>query len=162
MALETFKNKSSDLKLTANSEDLESIFRTLTGGLQEYQEKTDQNIDVFLDIEEKKNMFSVVFFIFYILIIILVVALIIKKYKEPVIYISNIVLLTVPVLIVLSGIVSIYFFIYTDFCYSVHTAIYEDNFPIYNKGIGKIVSCFNSVNLIKDFLYKKVCLNLNK
>lgn len=133
------------------------MFKTLAGGLKDYQEKTETNIDIFLEIEEKKNTFSVFFFIFYILIIVLVLALILKKFKEPVIFISNIVLVTIPILIVLSGIVSIYFFIYTDFCYSIHSAIYEDNFPVYNKGIGKIVSCFNSVfiNFYKNrfFIY---------
>jgi hypothetical protein len=131
--------------LNSTSEEIESTFKTLAGGLRDYQANTDQNIDVFLEIEEKKNLFSVVFFIFYILIIVIVLALIIKKLKAPVIYISNVVLLTIPILIVLSGVVSIYFFIYTDFCYSIHAAIYDGNFPVYNKGVGKIVSCFNSV-----------------
>jgi hypothetical protein len=146
VAFETYKNKTANLNST--SEEIESTFKTLAGGLKDYQDKTDTNIDVFLEIEEKKNLFSVFFFIFYILIIVLILALIFKKFKEPVIYISNIVLLTIPILIVLSGIVSIYFFIYTDFCYSIHSAIYEDNFPVYDKGIGKIVSCFNSVFII--------------
>jgi len=113
--------------------------------LQVYKEKTDKNIDKFLEIEGKKNMFSVILFIFYILIILIVLVLIIKKYKEPVIYISNVVLLTIPILFIVSGVITIYFLTYTDFCYSIHSAIYDSNFPVYNKGIGKIVSCFNSV-----------------
>ena len=145
VAIETYKNKTANLNSTM--EEIESTFKVLARGLKDYQAKTDSNIDVFLEIEGKKNMFSVSFFIFYILIIIVVFALIVKKYKEPVIYISNIVLLTIPILIVVSGIISIYFFIYTDFCYSIHSAIYENNFPVYNKGVGKIVSCFNSVNI---------------
>jgi hypothetical protein len=141
--LETYKNKSFYLSLT--SEEIKSSFKTLAEGLAIYKNKTETNIDIFLGYEEKKNMFSVFFFIFYLLIIFLVLALTIKKYKEPVIYMSNLVLLTIPILIVLSGIISIYFFIYTDFCYSIHSAIYENNFPVYNLGIGKIVSCFDSV-----------------
>jgi len=147
--LETYKNKTSDLSLT--SEEIKSSFKTLAEGLAIYKNKTETNIDIFLGYEEKKNMFSVFFFIFYLLIIFLVLALTIKKYKEPVIYMSNLVLLTIPILIVLSGIISIYFFIYTDFCYSIHSAIYENNFPVYNLGIGKIVSCFDSV--LEYFLF---------
>jgi len=147
--LETYKNKTFDLSLT--SEEIKSSFKTLAEGLAIYKNKTETNIDIFLGYEEKKNMFSVFFFIFYLLIIFLVLALTIKKYKEPVIYMSNLVLLTIPILIVLSGIISIYFFIYTDFCYSIHSAIYENNFPVYNLGIGKIVSCFDSV--LEYFLF---------
>ena len=147
--METYKNKTSDLSLT--SEEIKSSFKTLAEGLAIYKNKTETNIDIFLGYEEKKNMFSVFFFIFYLLIIFLVLALTIKKYKEPVIYMSNLVLLTIPILIVLSGIISIYFFIYTDFCYSIHSAIYENNFPVYNLGIGKIVSCFDSV--LEYFLF---------
>jgi hypothetical protein len=48
-------------------------------------------------------------------------------------------------IIFFEGLLASYFFIYSDLCDAVHGAIYENEFPIYNKGLGVLVSCFDAV-----------------
>lgn len=143
-------------KFFNHSEDLNRTLNALTSGLEVYKEKTDGNINIFFEFEERKNIFSVILFIFYVLMIFIVILLFIKKFKHPINFISNAVTFTIPLLIVLAGVIAIYFFIYSDFCSSIHDSIYEDYFPIYDKGIGKIVSCFSSV-----FFYNIFKINFN-
>jgi len=128
-----------------NNTDVEEIYLKLKLGLGLYRNDTNYYLDKFINIENKKNLFSILLFIIYSCMIILIFYLVMKKNREPVIYLSNIVFCTVPLLIIACGLISIYFFIYSDFCVSIHSAIYNDNFPIYNKGIGKMVSCFDKV-----------------
>lgn len=138
-----FRNKSSSY--FNFSQDFGETFTKLVLELKDYRNQTNNKIDIFFKWENEKNWFSMILFFFYIIIIMIVLFLIFKKLKDPVVFISNVVFLTIPLLIVISGFICIYFLIYTDFCHSIYSAIYNDDFPVHNKGIGQIVSCFNSV-----------------
>jgi len=143
--LVSFQNNLTNSNVVSMSKESDSILKGLTLGLEQYKNLTQSNVEILLKIEKKNFLFSGLLFLFYIVIFVLALFAIIKKYKVALELISYLVLITVPLLIFICGVLSVYFFIHSDFCNSIHTAIYKDHFPIYNKRIGKIISCFNSV-----------------
>ena len=85
--------------------------------------------------------------IFYSVVFLFVIYCTIKNRKQPVIFFSYLTLFTVPIILCIIGFYSIYYSICCDFCNSIHTSIYDNHFPINDKGIGKLFSCFSNVNI---------------
>lgn len=92
-----------------------------------------------------KNTISMAMIIFFALVTCMFVFFFIKKMKEAIDFLSNIVFVTIPGFLLITAVITIYFMITFDFCNSIHSSIYEGNLPIYNKGVGRIMNCFDAV-----------------
>ena len=98
-----------------------------------------------------KVTISIILMVCFTLVILLYCFLAYKKLKNILDIISNIVFFTIPIIIAILGLITIYFMITFDFCNSIHSSIYKDHFPIYNKGVGKFSNCFDSVIILIIF-----------
>ena len=129
-------------KLSPEGKD---AMNTLKKGIKSYTNSTTHYSDLFRSHEGTKDTISIVMVIFFIVIIVLYCFLTFKKLKEPMDFISNITFVTIPMFLGFTGVIAIYFMITFDFCNSIHSSIYKDQRPIYNKGVGKLFNCFDSV-----------------
>lgn len=127
------------------TEEVKDAYDNLNDGVVKYAKDTLYYTEVMEYHLNVKNIISIVMIIFFILVILLYGVFFWKKMREPMDFLSYILFVTIPAFMFITAFISIYFMITFDFCNSIHSSIYEGNFPIYNKGIGKLSNCFDRV-----------------
>lgn len=76
-----------------------------------------------------------------------------KNMVRSALAISLLILFTIPLIMFLQVINTNYFFLISDLCDSINQAIYENNMPIYGKGLGWLSHCHSSETKTKGYMY---------
>lgn len=134
--------------ISSFSDEGKEAFETFSNGIESYKNITTKNTNIFKSKENIKDTINYIMIGFFSILIILFFIFFWKKIRGPIDFISNIVFVTIPLVLVITGILIIGFMIAFDFCNSIHASIYENDFPIYGKGLGKLFNCFDSVIII--------------
>lgn len=141
--LNSFVNKIEKIK--EFSEEGKEAFQGVSKGIYLYSNLTNSFLEALQYHNNQKDLISIILLVFFIITILLYCFLAYKKLREVMDIVANVVFFTIPILFVVTGLITVYFMIIFDFCNSVHSGIYKDHFPIYNKGVGKLTNCFDSV-----------------
>lgn len=131
------------LQADFNTIDLDN-FNALSSGLKTYVNTTSFRLDNANGWENRRSLITVLIFVFYLLVIAFVFVGFFKRWSNFLLGMSILLLFSLPVILLFEGVITTYYFIYSDVCQEVHDAIYENKFPISDKGLGFFVSCFNS------------------
>ncbi len=126
--------------------DEENFKQFYTGFSDKFME-TENIIDNFISYENVRNMYTILFFIFYVLVFGLSIFAFLKRRSNWILAFSIILLFTLPFILLYTGLLGSYFFIYSDLCDSVYDAIYKNQIPIYGKGLGYLTSCYDIVRM---------------
>lgn len=121
-------------------------FDTLQKGLLDYAPRQNQRIETTYSYEKFRGLLTYLFFSFYIVLIGLSFLAFKKQWAKTLLALSILFLCTLPIILLFEGVTSIYFLVYADVCGAVSGAMYENQFPINNRGIGYFVSCFDVVS----------------
>lgn len=138
--------KSSIEAINKEKFDVEN-FDYLQSGVERYYTSVKTTSSLFNVFEQIRNLYTVLLFVFYIIIFLLSLLAFFKNWPKWILAFSVILLFTIPMVILYTGFLGSYFFLYSDFCGSVYSAIHENEMPIYGKGLGYITSCFDIVKL---------------
>jgi hypothetical protein len=118
---------------------------TLSSGIERYKNTTIAKAKFIDKWEDSRNVYTIVLFIFYQFLYVIAIYGFLKRIPNVLLTISIILIFSLPMVIFFEGLLASYFFVYSDLCDAVHGAMYENEFPIYNKGIGVLVSSFDAV-----------------
>lgn len=66
------------------------------------------------------------------------------KWQMPERILTVVMLFTIPGFIVFEGYNASYFFYYSDLCIAVHGALYDEEFPVADQGLGYLYNCFSA------------------
>lgn len=114
-------------------------------GLIKYDSDIEARMDSINHEENLRNMFDVFLFIFYIFCIITCFISYRKRWTKAILITYLLMLSSLPVIFLLEGYDANYFLIYSDLCEGVYGAMYQNENPLYNKGIGFLTNGFDSV-----------------
>jgi hypothetical protein len=123
----------------------EENFKILKTGLSKNTNKTIETADKFMTVENSRSLYTILLFVFYIIIFALSIAAFFKRWPNLILALSIVLLLTLPLILLYTGLLTSYFYLYSDCCGDVYSAIYENEMPIHGKGLGYITSCFDMV-----------------
>lgn len=124
---------------------------TLASGLNDYNNSTDTKLSAMTSSEYIRNLSNILFFIFYLIIIAFTFICYRKRWTKGILSLYIIALLSLPTIFIVEGYNANFFFVYADLCEGIYGAMYQSQTPIYDRGIGYLSSCFDSVSLIIIF-----------
>ncbi len=142
-----FYTKVKDAKLGINFDEIN--FNILVTGLQKDLNHTITVSDDYFGYENIRNILTILLFVFYVIICIFSVFAFFKRRSNWILTCSIILLFTIPVLVFYTGLLTSYFYFYSDLCDSVYSAIYDTKMPIHGRGLGWLTSCFDIVSFNK-------------
>lgn len=122
----------------------ETNFKNLTDGVKMYQDNNKERMDFMDSFEGSRNLFNLLIFFFFLLIILISLLCFFKRWPVVLLVLSIVLLFTLPLILFFQGATASYYFVYSDFCDSIHDAMYENQFPVYNKGLGYFLSPFDA------------------
>ncbi len=119
-------------------------YTKLSSGVLYAASESYNHMDITYEIETERNLISILIFVAYLIMIGLAFLGFIKRWPKFLLGLSISLMLSIPLLLLFEGMTATYYFVYSDMCESVHSAMYENQFPVYNKGMGYFASCFNA------------------
>lgn len=134
---------SSGFNYTLNQENLD----VLNNGLINYNNETSIKAAKLKSSEYLRNLFNILLCAFYVAAVLLSFLAYRKRWPKFILVLYIFLLISLPVIFIVDGFNAVYFLMYADLCEGVHGSIYENQTPIYNKGIGYLTSCFDKVNI---------------
>ncbi len=105
-------------------------------------------------LENERNLTIIITFVFYLLIAALSLLGFRKRWPGFLLFLSIILLFTLPVLIAFGGLIASHYFIYADFCEDVYDAVYNNKFPVFDRRIGYLTSCFSAKTKAEIYSFK--------
>lgn len=137
--------------LENNSQNLPNItleiskdnLNKMNSGMGLFYTNTISRIGDLISKDNLRHLYVMLIVTFYVLIIIITVIAIRKRWHGFILFLSVIIILSLPVLIAFSGLIASHFFAQADFCKNVYDAIYNGSFPVNDKRLGYYVSCFS-------------------
>ena len=127
---------------------------SMNSGLSLYYANTISRLNYITTFEEKRNLYMILTLTFYILVAFLSIVANRRRWPGFILFLSIVLLLTLPVLIAFSGFLAAHYFVQADFCENVYDAMYNDYFPVYDRRIGYYVSCFSASTKSSLFAFK--------
>lgn len=91
--------------------------------------------------ENLRNTTTILIFVGYLLIIILTLLSFFFKWQIVLMLLSILILFSIPAMCVFDGYTARFYFYYSDLCGKVHSAMYENEFPVANQGLGYYINC---------------------
>jgi hypothetical protein len=110
-----------------------------------YKNTTHKNTDKLYQRESLRELITLLVFFFYLGVLLLTFVGFFKRWPTLILTLSILLLISLPGLLIFEGYNSIFFLVYSDMCDAVHGAIYENQFPIYQRSLGYFASCFDIV-----------------
>ena len=123
--------------------DIENQKR-LDEGLTTYANNIIKRMSVTASWENNRSYISIIIFAFYLVVSGLAFLGFFKGKPSFLLGLSIILLFSLPIIIIFEGVLTTYYFIYSDACQDVHDAIYQNKFPIAEVGFGFLTSCFTA------------------
>lgn len=120
----------------------EENLNVLYNGLVDYNNKTSTRTEDAQAWENKRSLIAILIFVFYLIVFILSLVAFFRRWPSFLLGLSLVLLFSLPALLFFEGITASYYFIYSDLCQSVHDAMYENKFPIADRGLGYFINCF--------------------
>jgi hypothetical protein len=130
------KNPSSELP---NESLLKSFKSSLENDLNNEHENTNDT----LNRENARNILTILLYILTIGIFVASIILYMFRKEKLLMYLNIFTLFLIPSLIIFTGYTAKFYFYYSDLCDSVNGAIYQNEFPVTNKGLGYYINCLN-------------------
>ena len=105
-----------------------------------------------------RSLLNLFLFLYFVCLVIAGFVCYYYKKENGVLTVSVLILLNLPLIVFISAINSSFFFVSADLCDSTYNAIYTNEMPVYNKGIGWFANCHsgktrNLLYMINDNLY---------
>jgi len=138
--LNSFVKKYNSTEAKLPNENLMNFFyNSLNNDLKKEQKNTNDA----LNRENTRNLLTIFLYIISILIFIGSVIFYMIRKEKFLMYLSLFTLFLIPSLIIFAGYTSKFYFYYSDLCQSVNGAIYKNEFPVANKGLGYYINCLD-------------------
>jgi uncharacterized membrane protein len=134
----------STLNLTFDEDNIE----ILKNGLTKYKNTTVAKAKFIDRWEDTRNIYTIVLFVFFLFLYVFAFYGYLRRIPNLLLVVSIILLFSIPMIIFFEGLLASYFFVYSDLCDAVYGAMYQNEFPIYNKGLGVLISGFDGVNIL--------------
>jgi len=145
-----------------NKNQLEENFKEFSDLLTSEINESSANIDDMKKLEIIRNVLNILLFVYMLILIGLGFLFYYKKFRISAFVISILLLFTIPVIMFLEANNINYYFIITDMCDSINQSIYNNQIPIYGKGLGWITNCHSSDLRTKGFAYNYNLFNANQ
>ena len=113
-------------------------------GILSYRNETQSSVGYLMQWENKRSLTTILIFLFYLSVCGMSFYAFFKRKPNFLLFLAMLLLFSIPLLLVFQGLLANYYFFYSDTCQAVHDAIYENQFPVKNDGLGYYVSCFGS------------------
>ena len=133
------KYNSTTEKILPNEKLMKSFFNSLNNDLKNEQKNTKNT----LNRENTRNLLTIFLYIITIFIFIGSIFFYIIRKEKFLMFLSIFTLFLIPILIIFAGFTSKFYFFYSDLCQSVNGAIYKNEFPVSNKGLGYYINCLD-------------------
>ena len=146
--LNSFVKKYNSTEAKLPNENLMNFFYN---SLNKDLKKEQKNTNDALNRENTRNLLTIFLYIISILIFIGSVIFYMIRKEKFLMYLSLFTLFLIPSLIIFAGYTSKFYFYYSDLCQSVNGAIYKNEFPVTNKGLGYYINCLDLKT--KSFLF---------
>ena len=134
--IQTVKNEK-DIPIQFDDE----LFQKFKTGIDSYVIGANNRTNEAISSENLRNTTTILIFVGYLLIIILTLLSFFFKWQIVLMLLSILILFSIPAMIVFDGYTARFYFYYSDLCGKVHSAMYQNEFPVANQGLGYYINC---------------------
>lgn len=124
-----------------NNKISKSLLTEFKSGIDNYSNSSKTRTDDAIYKENKRNLMNVIIFLVYAAIIGFAVFAFIMRWKAVIMSLAIFTFLSLTIIVIYAGYNSKYYFYYSDLCSKVYSAMYKNEFPVANQGLGYYVNC---------------------
>lgn len=135
-AIDAIKNdKTTSIKID------EELYTQFKSGIDNYVLVANNRTNEAISNENMRNTVTILIFTAYLIIIVLTFLSFFMKWQSVLTLIAILVLFSISFMLVFEGYITKFYFYYSDMCSKVYSAMYENEFPVANQGLGYYINC---------------------
>lgn len=119
----------------------DDLYKQFKSGIDNYVVIANNRTNEAISSENMRNTATILIFTAYLIVIILIFLSFFMKWQSVLALLAILVLFSISGMLVFEGYITKFYFYYSDMCGKVYTAMYENEFPVANQGIGYYINC---------------------
>ena len=121
----------------------ESYMENFKKSIDKYISDSKIRTEQMIDDESARNVWLILLYVYYLLLLISGYVAFFLKMEKVESVLAILAFFTIPAMIIFEGYNTKFYFFYSDICGTVHGALYEEEFPVANLGLGYYFNCFD-------------------